>query len=146
MKIFGFEKPSLIIRIVIGKNIGFLFGILGFVFVWYFAKDTNWMLCWGVLLWYITFGAIISLFGVFTYHPLLKLPIPWWVRGAFVGAWLNFILVLFTFDAIRDVMVSFMGESNVLTSPFWLIAEGAFIGGVIDFFATRYGGEGMALK
>jgi hypothetical protein len=29
-----------------------------------------------------------------------------------------------------------------MQSPFWLTAEGAFVGFVIGYFATRFGGEG----
>jgi hypothetical protein len=35
------------------------------------------------LLWYTTLGAII---GVFTWHPVLKLPLPWWIRAQALGA------------------------------------------------------------
>ncbi|MFL2546001.1 MAG: hypothetical protein ACJ0SL_01340 [Candidatus Rariloculaceae bacterium] len=31
---------------------------------------------------------------------------------------------------------------GALTSPFWFAAEGAIIGGIIGYFATRFGGEG----
>ena len=40
------------------------------------------------------------------------------------------------------MMVSVFGEGGALSSPFWFAAEGAIIGLIIGFFATRYGGEG----
>ncbi|MDE0820670.1 MAG: hypothetical protein OSA95_06090 [Opitutales bacterium] len=137
-----FENPSLNTRVGIGKAIGFLFGLLGFIFMTYFLPDVGWMLRWGVLLWYTAVGAMIGVFGVFTYHPVLKMPWPWWLRAPLLGAVMNFILVLFAFDDIQSMMTSLFGESGILSSPFWLAAEGAIIGLVIDYLATRFGGEG----
>ena len=73
-----FDNPSLITRIAIGKGIGFAVGLLGFIVVPIFLPDAGWLLRWGFLLWYTTLGAIIGMFGVFTRHPVLKLPMPWW--------------------------------------------------------------------
>ena len=137
-----FENPSLNTRVGIGKAIGFLFGLLGFIFMTYFLPDVGWMFRWGVLLWYTAVGAMIGVFGVFTYHPVLRIPWPWWLRAPLLGAVMNSILVLFTFDDIQSVMTSLFGESGILSSPFWFAAEGAIIGLVIDYLATRFGGEG----
>ena len=139
-----FENPSLITRIAIGKVIGFLFGLIGFIFLPYFLPETDGLLRWGILLWYTTLGAIIGMFGVFTYHPILKLPFPWWFRAPVVGAWMNFVLTFFAFDAMQDMMFAVFGEDGILTSPFWFTAEGAIVGLIIGYFATRFGGEGKA--
>ena len=40
------------------------------------------------------------------------------------------------------MMVSVFGEGGILSSPFWFTAEGAIVGFVIGYFATRFGGEG----
>ncbi len=139
-----FENPSLITRIAIGKIIGLLIGLLGFVFLPYFLPEADWLHRWGILLWYITLGAIIGVFGVFTYHPILKLPFSWWFRAPFLGAWMNFVLTFFAFDAMQVVMLSVFGENGILTSPFWFTAEGAIVGLIMGYFATRFGGEGKA--
>ncbi len=138
-----FEKPSLMRRIAIGKAIGFLFGLAGFMLLPYFLPDAGWLLRWGILLWYTTVGAFIGVFGVVTYHPVLKLPMPWWFRATLVGAWMNFVLVFFAYDAMAAMMVSLFGEGGVLSSPFWFTVEGAIIGLIIGYFATRFGGEGI---
>ncbi len=39
-------------------------------------------------------------------------------------------------------MVSTFGEDGLLSSPFWFTLEGAIIGLIIDYAATRWGGEG----
>jgi len=139
-----FGNPSLVTRIAIGKAIGFLFGLGGFILLPYFLPDAGWLLRWGILLWYITVGAFIGVFGVVTYHPVLKLPMPWWFRAPLIGAWMNFVLTFFAYDAMQAMMVSFFGEAGVLSSPFWFTAEGAIIGLIIGYFATRFGGEGKA--
>lgn len=137
-----FENPSLITRISIGKAIGFLFGLIGFASLPYFLPEADWLLRWGILLWYTTLGAIIGMLGVITYHPVLRLPLPWWVRAPIVGAWMNFVLTFFAFDDMQTVMLSLFGENGLLASPFWFTAEGAFIGLIIGYFATLFGGEG----
>lgn len=137
-----FENPSLVTRIAVGKAIGFLFGITGFILLPYFLDDAGWLLRWGILLWYTTVGAIIGVFGVFTYHPVLRLPLPWWFSAPLLGAWMNFVLTFFAYQPMQAMMVSVFGENGLLSSPFWFAAEGAFIGLIIGYFATRLGGEG----
>ena len=57
------EKPSLMTRIVVGKSIGFLVGLSGFIFLPYLLPEAGWLIRWGLLLWYTTFGATIGVFG-----------------------------------------------------------------------------------
>lgn len=136
------EKPSLMMRIAVGKTIGLLFGIAGFMLLPGFLPDAGWQLRWGILLWYPTVGAFIGVFGVVTYHPVLKLPMPWWFRSALIGAWMNFVLAFFAYDAMTEMMTALFGLGGALSSPFWLTVEGAIIGLIIGYFATRIGGEG----
>ncbi len=81
-----FGKPSLVTRIATGKAVGFAFGLAGFLMVPYLLPEADPMLRWGFLLWYTTLGAIIAIFGVFDWHPVLELPLPWWVRAPLLGA------------------------------------------------------------
>ena len=55
---------------------------------------------------------------------------------------MNFVLVFFAHDVMSAMMISVFGEGGALSSPFWFVAEGAVIGFVIGYFATRFGGEG----
>jgi hypothetical protein len=137
-----FGNPSLMTRIAIGKGIGFLIGLAGFVFLPHFLPDASLMLRWGILLWYATFGAIIGVFGVITRYPILNLSLPWWLRATMVGAWMNFVLVFFAHEPMSAMMVSVFGAGGALSSPFWFAAEGAIVGFIIGYFATRFGGEG----
>ena len=137
-----FGKPSLVTRIAVGKGVGLVIGLIGFLFLPYFVPEADWLIRWGVLLWYTTMGAIIGVFGVFTWHPVLKLPMPWWFRAPLVGAWMNFVLTFFAYDAMKTMMVTMFGADGLLASPFWFTAEGAVAGFIIGYLATRYGGEG----
>ena len=137
---FGLKKPSLILRIGTGKIIGLIFGLAVFFILPMFYSDASFHIRFGILLWYITLGAIIGFMGVLTENPIIKFPLPWWIRGIFIGGWMNFILALIAYDQIQTILISvnMMG----MASPFWAIVEGAIVGLVADFFATRIGGEG----
>ena len=137
-----FGKPSLVTRIAVGKTVGFIVGLIGFVMLPYVLPEAGEALRWGFLLWYTTLGAVIAVFGVFNFHPVLRLPLPWWVRAPLVGAWMNFVLTLMIYDTLHAFSLSLFGAEGWLTSPFWFVAEGALVGLVIGYFATRAGGEG----
>jgi len=141
-----FTKPSLMLRIAIGKGIGFAIGLLGLILLPFFVSEASWMIRIGVLLWYTTVGGVIGMFGVFTWHPLLHLPMPWWFRSTFVGAWMNFVLTLFAYDTFAVMMGGIsektFGDPMVMSSPFWFVLEGALVGLLIGYLATRFGGEG----
>ena len=78
--------PSLILRIGTGKIAGFAISLAGMMTLPLFMPDAGWMLRWGILFWYTTLGDVVGLFGVFNLHPMIDLPLPWWVRGPFLGA------------------------------------------------------------
>ncbi len=137
-----FSNPSLTTRIAIGKGIGLIFGLVGFVSLPFFLPDASWLLRWGILFWYTTVGAVIGVFGVFTWHPILQLPLPWWIRSTVIGAWMNFVLTFFAYHDMKDIMVYSFGTNGMLSSPFWFVLEGAMVGIIIGYFATRFGGEG----
>jgi hypothetical protein len=136
------NNPSIITRIAIGKLMGFLFGLVGFFVIPFVAPEATLMLRVGIVLWYTTFGAIIGVFGIFTWHPVLKLPLPWWLRSTIIGAWMNFVLTLITYDNLQIITLEMFSENSLFTSPFWFVAEGAIIGIIIGYFATKFGGEG----
>lgn len=137
-----FKNPSLVTRIAIGKSIGLIIGLSGFIILPIMVPDINPLIRWGIMLWYITVGAIIGVFGVFTWHPILKLPMPWWFRAPLIGAWMNFVLVFFAYDTMEHIIFKILGEGAFISSPFWFALEGGIIGLLIGYFATRFGGEG----
>ncbi len=140
MRFDEMQAPSIVARIAIGKAIGLVFGLLACLVSPLLVPDVSLMFRIGMLLWYPTMGAFIGVFGVMNYHPVLELPMPWWIRAPLVGAWMNLVLVFFTYDAAAGYLMSAL---NVSASPFWFVLEGAFVGGLIGYLATRYGGEGV---
>jgi len=136
-----FNKPSLTTRVAVGKLIGSVFGLAGLILLPLFIPEASWKLRIGILLWYSTVGAMIGLIGVFTTHPVLHLPLPWWARAPIVGAWMNFVLSLFAYDIFKTMFATWPGTGSPF---FWLTLEGAIVGLVIGYLATRLGGEGKA--
>ena len=139
-----FENPSLVTRIAIGKLLGFALGLIGLIVIPFLWPDSSWMERIAFLLWYTTLGAFVGLVGVLDWHPVLRLPMPWWFSSTLVGAWMNFVLTLFIHDRLAEMMVELFGEGSLFLSPFWFVAEGAVVGLIIGYFATRFGGEGPA--
>ena len=139
-----FKSPSLFTRIATGKLVGFIIGLMGFLLLPVLAPEADPMLRWGILFWYTTMGAFIGVMGVFTHHPVLRLPMPWWFRAPLLGSWMNFVLVFFAHEQMRGVMVAMMGPESGLTSPFWFVLEGTLVGLLIGGIATAVGGEGRA--
>ncbi|MFQ5562952.1 MAG: hypothetical protein ACE5FO_05225 [Parvularculaceae bacterium] len=134
-------KPSLVTRIAVGKAFGLIFGLVGFFLMPVFGFD-DLMLRFGVLFWYVTLGALVAIFGVLDFQPVLKFHIPWWACGTLTGAWMNFVLTLFVFDIFAPVMAAepVMG----FTSPWWIVLEGAVFGLIAGGLAERFGGEGAS--
>jgi len=136
--------PSLTTRIAIGKALGLAIGLIGFFSLPGIYPEATWQLRWGILLWYATLGTFVGVFGVYTRHPILLLPMPWWFRAPVIGGWMNFVLIFFAYREMEAVMAAMFGPGGALESPFWFVAEGAVVGGVIGYFATRFGGAGRA--
>ncbi len=134
-----FSKPSLLTRITVAKLAGFILGAVGFFAAPAFGIE-DMKLRVGILFWYTAIGAFIGLAGVFTWHPILKMSMPWWIMGPLIGAWMNFLLVLFTWDVIAPLMAG--GEFWGFISPWWCVAEGAIVGLFLGGLATLFGGEG----
>ena len=133
-----FTKPSLMYRVAIGKAVGLVIGLVGALATPLLVEiDTYTRI--GILLWYPTMGAFISIFGVMTVHPILHLPLPWWFRAPLIGAWMNLVLVFFAHSTMAGVLEALTGSA---LSPFWFVAEGAVAGALIGYLATLLAGEG----
>ena len=137
-----FEHPSLVTRIAVGKLVGMALGLVGLITIPYLWPDLGWMERIGFLLWYTTVGAVIGMFGVITWHPILRMRMPWWFRSTLVGTWMNFVLTLFIYDILAAMLSDLFGADSLFRSPLWFVAEGAIVGLIIGYFATQLGGEG----
>lgn len=135
-------QPSLTMRVAVAKLVGAAIGLFLFFLAPLVLDAPDPLLRWGLLFWYVTLGAIVGVFGIYDRHPVLKVPMPWYVRAPLVGGWMNLLLVMLAHDRMASLMVAAVGEGSPLASPFWLVLEGALAGLVIGGIATRYGGEG----
>ena len=136
------DNPSMTMRIIIGKSLGFAIGLISFFSLPSFYPEASLTLRWGFLLWYTTMGLVVGLIGVITWHPVLKIPMPWWVRAPLIGGWMNLVLVFFTYDMMVAMFAYTFGPGGLWGSPWWFALEGAIVGLVISYATTRFGGEG----
>lgn len=137
-----FAKPSLVGRVAVGKGVGFLIGLAGFLMLPFLWAEADFQFRLGILFWYTTVGAVIGMVGVWSRHPVLDFPMPWYVRAPIVGAWMNFVLTLFAEAQFRAILAAMLGPDSALASPYWFVLEGALVGALIGWLATRICGEG----
>ena len=64
------SKLFIINRIAIGKSIGFLLSLIGII-IYLIGVKIPLSIEVVFILWYVTFGAIIGIFGIFIWHPIL---------------------------------------------------------------------------
>lgn len=138
------SSNSMMMRIGLGKSIGFLFGLATAVSVSWNWSDAPSSFLWGLVLWYPTLGAFIGIFGVYDNHPVLQLPLPWWIRGPLIGAWGNLVASLLAYDQLLGFAHSFFGKGHLFSNPLWFAVDGLIFGMFVGYMATRYGGEGPA--
>lgn len=134
-------KSKFASRLAIAKTVWLVVWVIGFFVLPKFA-EVDMFLRVGILLWYTTLWGLIWIFWVMDKHPVLNFSMPYWFRGVFLWAWMNFVLVFFAQDQLLHVM---QGTFLSWHSPFWLVLEWAIIGFIIDCLATKYAWEGKKL-
>lgn len=140
-----FKTRSISGRIAIGKIIGALVGIAVMLFLPSFDMAIFSMFGLGTLVMFVLMGATTGFMGIFDRHPMLEFKMPWWIRGTLVGATFMLMYVLFTYETLELVMESTLVSWMGLTSPFWALLDGIFIGGFMGFVETKFAGEGSKL-
>lgn len=134
-------RMSLRTQCVVAKAVGLLIGVLGFALMPLFMPDADPMLRWGVLLWYPTLGAVIVAADTLYLAGASPVPLPWWLRAALVGAWLNLVATLFAYGQLEAFLAAVFGPGSAVASPFWFVAEGALVGAAIGYMVRRFGSE-----
>ena len=136
-------KSKISKRLAISKIIWFIIGLLAFFMVPFVFVDADMYIRLGLLFWYTTFGVIIWFVWYMDKHPVFtSLKMPWWFRWAFMWAWLNFVLALFMYHTLWDLMVWTMFEG---CSPFIVVLEWLILGFIIDWLATKCAWDGKEL-
>lgn len=136
------KKPSLTARIATGKFVGFALGIVGFILIPFAMPSAPYIFKWAILLWYPTLAAIIAIFCIYDTHPVLKIKLPWWFLSGLIGAWMNLLIVLFSYDLLHEILVSIVGLNSAFSSPLWFVFDGVISGIILEYFIKKYGGEG----
>ena len=140
-----FQLHSVTGRILIGKIIGIVLGIAVMLVLPSFNIPILSMFGLGTLLMFALMGSLIGFCGQFDRHPAIDFAMPWWVRGGLVGAAFMLMYILFTYDTLEVVMQSSLVSWTGLSSPFWALIDGVFIGGIMGFIETKVAGEGPDL-
>lgn len=125
-------------RLFIAKSLWFLFWIIGFIVLPMLMQNDDLMLRFWILFWYTTLWAIVWLMWFITHHPLFKLSFPYYVRGALIWGWMNFVLLLFTYDTIKVLIENSFFQG---LTPYSFIIEWMIIWWIIDIIVTKYAGE-----
>jgi hypothetical protein len=133
----------LIKRIGTAKSLGFVVGLVAFFLVPVIWPGESLWLRFGVLMWYTTFGAMVGVLGLFDFHPMLKIRLSFWFRGLVFGAWFNFVLAVLMHDRFSVLLAEMGGVLAHFDNPFWIVAEGAVLGLLIDGITTLVAGEGL---
>jgi hypothetical protein len=137
-----FQKNSIAGRVAIGKTCGFLLGGVAFVMLPLLGAETSTLFNLGIWLLSILMGITIGLVGVFAVHPVFGFRLPFYVRGAVVGASFFLLLPLLAMSEMAGLMQLEFVQWFGLTSPWWVVLEGAVWGTLIGWLATMWGGEG----
>ncbi len=132
-------------RLVVGKTIGLILGILVMLMLPLFNIPIMSMFGFGTLVMFMLMGVLTAFMGIFDRHPMFDIKMPWWIRGPVVGATFMLMYVLFTYDMMLPMMDSELITWTGLSSPFWAILDGVWIGALMGFLETKLAGEGPKL-
>ena len=141
-------NKKIIKRISWGTGLGVLFGLLCFAGFsskpdipaemtrWQAWSLSNaWM--WGTIINRALLGMVVGLSGVIVAHPLVKMRIRAWLRGAKIGALMSLPMAVGSLTNPNHDMA---------VSGFWIVLVfGTVIGAVIDTIITKFAGEGKEL-
>lgn len=133
-------RHSVTNRIVVGKIIGLVAGLLVFLLAPIMGVAIDLRFGLGLILFYMMTGVLIAFVGLFDRHPILKFKLPWWLGGIVIGAGMHIMLVLLAHDQIA-LMLQQM-ELVALSSPWWAIFDGIILGLIMAFAEMKLAGKG----
>jgi len=140
------DQPTLLTRLAVAKMVGLLIGLIGFLLIPIITPGAPAPARWGVLLWYPTMGAVIAMLEVLNDTGALPWNVPWWLRGAAVGAWFNTLCVMVGDDFMAEFLANMLGPDSPFATAWLFVPEGAAAGAVIAYLVMRFGGEGRAIE
>lgn len=136
-------NKNLLQRIYWSKGLGLCFGLMAFVLLPYMWPDVTVYMRWGVFLWHLIIGGIIGVVGFIAESPMGHIQAPAVFRGMLMGGVFMLAFVLVSYD----LLLTYMASATIFqdASPYWIILDGVFMGGLIDWVVTKKFGEGQDL-
>lgn len=136
---------SIAARVMIGKIIGLVVGLIYMAVLPLFNIPMLSMFGLGSILMFMLMGVMTGFMGIFDRHPLFNFSMPWWIRGSVVGGSFMLMYILFTYETLEVMIQSPLISWTTLSSPFWALLDGVFVGMIMGYIETRIAGEGEAL-
>lgn len=138
-----FNTRSIAGRIAVAKVTGLVIGSFTILLLSLFSAETSFEFKMGILLLIVTMSVMIGFVGMFERHPVFpRLVMHWWLRGPSMGIFFFLILVLLTKPELTAIMSLDILAWSGLTSPYWILIDGAILGGLIGYITTKICGEG----
>lgn len=136
-------KHSLTNRILVGKIIGLLTGLLVFLLAPLLGATLDLYYGLGLVVFYVLLGTTIAFVGLFDRHPVLEFNLSWWVSGVLTGLMFHIMLVLLSYESI-SIMIE---QMNILgmQSPWWALLDGVILGLIMSFAEGKLAGKGNKL-
>lgn len=142
-----FSIHSLTGRLAVAKTAGFILGTIAFFGLPAVGSEASTLFHLGIWLMTTLMGVTIGFIGIFDRHSVFRFRLPFYVRGAVVGASFFLLLPLLAMDEMQAFMQLEVVQWFGLSSPWWVVLEGAFWGVVVAGVTTAAGGEGeIALR
>jgi hypothetical protein len=137
---------SLTLRVTLGKLAGAGIGLAVFFSLPALQPDIDLALRLGMAGWYIIFGAVIAMAGIYTKIPYINWALPSILRGAAIGFGLNLVLGCLVYQQMLQAFSHYSDFQFANTMPIIQLGlEGLIWGALIDLFLTRMAGEGKDL-
>lgn len=140
-----FKIHSVVGRISVGILVGLVIGIIVLVFLSQIDFMLFSLVGFGMVILFMIMGMLIGFIGMFDRHPVFDFKMKWWIRGPVVGMLFMFMLALLSHDPLAAMMQSPLLSWTGLTSPFWAVIDGFWIGALIGWLETHIAGEGEEL-
>jgi len=141
-----FSIHSVAGRIILGMVTGIVIGAITIAFLPWFGFPLFSAFGLGSLVMFFLMGAMIGLIGIFDRHPVFKFKMRWWLRGPALGLLFMLMYVLLSYQNLQFVMQSPLVNWTGLSSPFWALLDGLWIGGLMGWIETSVAGEGSDLS
>ncbi len=136
------QQHSVAGRVVTTKLIGFIVGGIAFFGLPALGAELSLTFLLGLWAFYMLMSVNIGLMGIFTKHPILGFRMYYWLRGPLLGTAYHLMLVLLAYNEIASIMTLPAFAWFGLSSPFWILIDGAILGLIIAWVATKFVGEG----